>query len=202
MRTQNADRADIRISNLKRLAYLSSSVSAQIRAVFLMLRITGCRSRRPPLRQSGCHRRRGGFSACAERICGGVLCYRIPVAPSARVNQFSFSLNFCFDAVTAAFDNFALPSRTIEPSSLAALSVAALRRPAFSTGTVQWQYSFAIMPTRRVKKALAAPVRMELVSRCIPGIAAIVEPNTVPIKTSRSTSSMPAATKAVEATFA
>lgn len=46
MRTQNADRADIRISNLKRLAYLSSSVSAQIRAVFLMHRITGCRSRR------------------------------------------------------------------------------------------------------------------------------------------------------------
>jgi hypothetical protein len=59
-----------------------------------------------------------------------------------------------------------------------------------------------IIPTRSVRKAFAEPDRIELASRCIPGIAATVEPKIVPTSTSTSISSMPAAIKAVEATFA
>ena len=67
---------------------------------------------------------------------------------------------------------------------------------------MQRQYSFVIMPTRNVRNALADPDSTELVSKCMPGIAATVEPKTVLTRTSTSTSSIPAAMNAVDATLA
>ena len=67
------------------------------------------------------------------------------------------SRNFVFDASKVALDSFLVPSLTIEPSSLAALRVAARRKPFFSTCVVQRQYSLVIIPTRSVRKALADP---------------------------------------------
>ena len=71
--------------------------------------------------------------------------------PGCLVTTRNASLGFILDAVTVAFDNFTVPSRTIEPSSFAALNVAARRRPVFSIRTVQRQYSLVIIPTRRVR---------------------------------------------------
>ena len=114
----------------------------------------------------------------------------------------NISPSLFLEAATAALEILTVPSRTMEPSNLAAWSVAARRNPCFSTLTVHRQYSFVIMPTRNVKNALADPERMELASRCMPGIAATVDPKTVPRSTSTSTSSMPAAMNAVDATLA
>jgi hypothetical protein len=128
--------------------------------------------------------------------------YAVSTVPRRLPTRSNAWLIFDFVAFTVAFDNFTVPSLTIEPSSFAALRVAALRSPAFSTRTVQRQYSLVIIPTRRVRKAFAEPDKTELARRCIPGIAATVDPNIVPTSTSTSISSMPAAIKAVESTFA
>ncbi len=53
-----------------------------------------------------------------------------------------------FEATIAALDSRSVPSLTTVLSSFAACKVAALRKPIFSTRTVQRQYSFVIMPTR------------------------------------------------------
>ncbi len=128
--------------------------------------------------------------------------YGVSTAGCLPVTRLNASVNFVVDDLTAAFDSLSVPVRTIEPSSFAACTVAALRMPAFSTCIVHRQYSLAIIPTRSVKNAFAEPERTELARRCMPGIAATVEPNIVPITTSTSTSSTPAAINAVEATFA
>lgn len=59
--------------------------------------------------------------------------YEVSIFPRRPVTTWNAWLSFIFDAFTVAFESFTVPSRTIEPSSFAAFTVAALRRPAFST---------------------------------------------------------------------
>src|SRR6266536_5845624 len=66
--------------------------------------------------------------------------YEVSTVPRRLITRSNAWLIFVFVAFTVAFDSFIVPSRTIEPSSFAAFRVAALRRPAFSTRTVQRQY--------------------------------------------------------------
>jgi hypothetical protein len=101
--------------------------------------------------------------------------------PVTRLNVF---VTFDFEASTTAFDSFTVPSMTMEPGSFAALSDAARHKPFFSDPCGTAAYSLVIIPTRSVKNALADPDRIELASRCMPGIAATVEPKMVPTRTS------------------
>jgi hypothetical protein len=69
--------------------------------------------------------------------------YEVSLVPRRLIILSNALLSLVFEAFTVAFDNFTVPSRTMEPSSFAAFTVAALRRPVFSTRTVQRQYSLA-----------------------------------------------------------